>query len=632
MLCLAPASSCACPLTLLEQIFSTLAEYGRLTLQTLAQHMGVAPRRLRHAIGLLLEQQLVLRYAPEDGSPGFYSVDWRNAYGIVRQDNIIDLVKDRHGEGAGKLVGNILQLGSACVGDLVRAVENTKAPNHISETNGNSHEPSHPSYFADITTVSQVHAALRVLLRSGLVVKVTSRSYVAPTDLQEELEDIVKNAQFPDGKISGPKKQAEFKAAVNNLKRQWREADSYSDAKDLASRGSGVGPNKRLKLNGALTNGHAYGAESDDSGPRLSNELIVRVNHSRCALALRSQRLQQLAKRVLGPVTAAVYGALLRALESKCRNVRDDEIYETEEDEEAAQPIANVGEVAEILDPTIDLTSSIKGLGADENLANGAGKKRKKDRDDYADIGIKREDQSDSDGDQRSRGLTSYRDRSKRLTHIQAHLCILEEHFYTFCSRVRAHGGQNEWRVNFPTVTQKVILAELDTTISARFGKVSLRIVRMLREKGRLDEKQLSSRVMMRIKEVRSILTQLQFHGYMEAQELPKDNSRQPSRTIFLWFIDDARIQSSILQQTYKAMTRTIQRIEFERKEFQPVIAKADRSDVKNQEQNKLEMAEKQMLRDWREREERLWSQVSRMDDIVALLRDFSKKDVSLLS
>lgn len=270
MPCLAPASSCACPLTPLEQIFSTLAEYGRLTLTALAQHVRVAPRRLRHAIGLLLEQQLVLRYAPDDRSPSFYSVDWRNAYGLVRQDNIVDLVKDRHGEGAGKLVGNILQLGSACVGDLVRAVENTKGPNHISETNGNSHEHNHSNYFADITSVSQVHAALRALLRSGLLVKVTSRSYVAPTDLQEELEETVKSEQFPDGKVTGPKKQAEFKAAVNNLKRQWRDADSYSDARDLASRGSGVGPNKRLKLNGALTNGHSYGAESDDLGPRLS--------------------------------------------------------------------------------------------------------------------------------------------------------------------------------------------------------------------------------------------------------------------------------------------------------------------------------------------------------------------------
>ena len=226
-------------------------------------------------------------------------------------------------------------------------------------------------------------------------------------------------------------------------------------------------------------------------------------------------------------------------------------------------------------------------------------------------------------------GFTPYRERNKRTSLIEAHLSLLEEHHTNLCVRTRP--GSQEWRVNFAALTDTLIEAEIDSTISARpGGNTALRVIRILRARGRLDEKQVASFAMLRIKDVRSCLTELQFSGFVEAQELPKDTGRQPSRTVYLWYCDTRRVQSILLQSTYKSMTRTLQRVEVERERYLPIITKAERSDVQGQEEKKLGASDKATLRAWKERRERLLVQVSRMDDMVALLRDFSGKDTSL--
>ncbi|KAK4542704.1 hypothetical protein LTR36_006276 [Oleoguttula mirabilis] len=626
------------------QLFATLAEHGRLTVHTLAEHAKIPLRRVRTGLADLMEEQLALHFAAEEDAPTYYSVNWRNAYNLARHTNIVDLVNDRHGELAGQMVGNILQLGHARTGDLAEAYDLMPASkrdsgvdaaaDHMPENGlGNGIAKASSAKASHDMSTFEFHSTLRALLRSGVLVKVGMRAYMPPSDLQEQIEETVISDQFPDRKVTGPKKQHDFKVAINALKRKWREDDAYSDLHDAGSRGAIKRPgdhfkseNKRAKVNG----GHANGLlnEGEQSTSKLSDDLVVRVDFSRCTMAMRSRRLEQHAKRFLGGVTAAVYGALLQTLEGKVRAVHDELAADMSDDDESSLPAATAAEVAEILDPAIELGASIKGLATDKTLTNGTGKKGKKPHDDFGDFGIKRE-LSDSEDEPTTNGYSGYRDRANRLSSIEAHLALLEEHTKRYCKRVRAHGS-SEWRVDFPALTATLVEAEVDTTIQARYGKLALRVARMLRERGKLEEKQVASCAMMRIKDIRAILTELQFHGILEAQELPKDNGRQPSRTLYLWFCDTFRVQHLFLQQTYKAMARTLQRIPVERERYRTVIEKAERTDVKGREQEKLEQPEKQALREWREVEERLLSQVDRMDEMVALLRDFSGRDTSL--
>lgn len=361
----------------------------------------------------------------------------------------------------------------------------------------------------------------------------------------------------------------------------------------------------------------------------------MRVNHVRCILALRSRRLKQMAKRYFGPVTATVYGALLETLEDKCKAPRDDLwIPPDDQDDDGAvfndppQPVCNVTKIVDLIEPTVDLASSIKGLGV-SSQGNGVGKHSKKpmivedDEDEFADTGVEPEQHRDNDP---GNGYTSYRDRSQRVQQVQAHLTLLEEHGLQFCQ----HIGQNEWRVDFPAITEKLIHAEIDATVSARYEQPHLRVIRMLRERGKMEEKQIAGSALTVIKDIRGLLTQLQFDGYLEAQELPKDSTRHPTRTLYLWYCDEKRVRKMLLQQCYKTMTRTLQRIQVERVRFRDIIDRMNRTDVKGREE-KLLPGERARLRNWREVEERLLTQFSRLDEMVAVLRDFDGKDTSLL-
>ena len=376
--------------------------------------------------------------------------------------------------------------------------------------------------------------------------------------------------------------------------------------------------------------------------------MVVRVNYAKCIVILRTQRLERMAERFLGPATTAVFGTLLRLLEDHKKPVRDKlkiEDEDSEGEEEFLIPIPDA-RIDQYLDKSIDLTSTIKGAVNLHKAPKGAGHSR--DRPEYVtgdegdpDLGIKQEAYSDSEDEPQVNGYLSSKERFKRLSLIEMHLQLLAEHPKRFCIRT---AGKKESRINFAALNKTLIQAELDIMINARFGQIAcadgskwssgaIRIVRMLREKGKLEDKQIAAMSMMRIKDVRAVLTLLQFHGIAEMQELPKDNGRQPSRTVYLWFFDEERVRSLYLEQTYHAMTRTLQRVKVEREtKFKAVIAKAERSDVRGREQELLGPTERELLRQWRDVEEALLVQVARMDDVVSLLRDFNGKDTSFMT
>ncbi|SMR63081.1 unnamed protein product [Zymoseptoria tritici ST99CH_3D1] len=625
------------------QIFSTLAENGRLARARLQQITRIPARQLRHALTILVQQHILLYSTSDDQAIAFYQVDWRNTYYLLRANRIITCVEERYGEGAGQIITTILQLGHVRVGDLAQAFDVGEHVGHEKEngtcdnplngegsakTNGVDSQPGH----GKITSVGQFHDTLRTLLVDGFLNKFQKRSYMPSADLQTEMEEQVISEQFPDRKVTGGKKQGEFRSAVNMLKRKWREGDEFSEIRDTTRAGQGA-LNKRAKLNGANTNGAGHGDHGvGDSGVRLPNDMVLKVNHAQCTLALRSQRLEEMSESYLGGITSHVYGALLQVLEGRKRG-RDDDIIEPDldpGDEELRQPTATTSEVVELLDPTFDLSLSINGASSMYKITNGDsnGKPQKKPKafdPELEELGIKQEMESDDEDDHHFPGYSSYADREKRLCLIEEHLKLLAEHSKGFCTRV-GNAGHGEWRVNFPALTKTLIQNDIDATIMARFGKVHTRITRLLRERGRLDEKQVASFSMMRIKDVRVILTELQFAGLVEAQEVPKDTARTPARTIYLWIHDQERVSSILLQQTYQAMSRTFRRLAVEREAYKSAVERAEMYP------DSLSPSDRDALMQWREIEEKLLMQVQRMDELVALLRDFSGMDTSLVS
>lgn len=105
--------------------------------------------------------------------------------------------------------------------------------------------------------------------------------------------------------------------------------------------------------------------------------MSIGINLAKCVVAMRSEHLVQHARHYLGHITAGVYRALLLALEPKVRSVREDLVhYEDDDEEEEAQPVASVMEVAELVDPYLNLAAGINGAKSD--MPNGGSKAKKK--------------------------------------------------------------------------------------------------------------------------------------------------------------------------------------------------------------------------------------------------------------
>jgi DNA-directed RNA polymerase III subunit RPC3 len=265
-----------------KQIFSTLAENGRLARIQLQHITHIPARQLRHALATLVQQHILLYSTSEDLTTAFYQVDWRNTYYLLRASRIITCVEERYGEAAGRIIATILQLGHARVGDLAQAFDladhaSSEKENgayggdlngNIAKPNGTDENHAQPSH-GKIDSLAQLHDTLRTLLASGFLNKFQKRSYMPSADLQNELEEHIISEQFPDRKITGAKKQGEFRSAVNMLKRKWREGDEFSEVRDTTRVGGGTSA-KRAKLNGASTNGGVHGHHDvEDSGIRL---------------------------------------------------------------------------------------------------------------------------------------------------------------------------------------------------------------------------------------------------------------------------------------------------------------------------------------------------------------------------
>ena len=358
-----------------------------------------------------------------------------------------------------------------------------------------------------------------------------------------------------------------------------------------------------------------------------------------------------MAHRYLGPVTAAVYGALLRTLERKDLASRDvykaddersdhghnddDDVKYDEDEPERYEKLsgAHDWEVLQNLDQSIDLASPVRDSDisaktvSDPKENGTVGKSYRK-----TGRGNRPVVPADSDSeaeDEPYDGVAARVEHQKRLNLVKWHLQLLEEHPKAFCIRRMATDITS---VDITALTRALIQTELDTMIAARHGPMSTRVIRVLREKGKLDEKQIADFCMKHLKELQPTLSNLQAYTLAEMQEVPREPVRQPNRSIYLWYFAEERVQDMFLQHAYQGMSRLLQRLHAERMSstYRTAVDKAESADVVGREQELLTHQEREIVKKWRDIEEHMLIQVSRIDDVVALLRDFNGKDTSL--
>lgn len=108
-------------------------------------------------------------------------------------------------------------------------------------------------------------------------------------------------------------------------------------------------------------------------------------------------------------------------------------------------------------------------------------------------------------------------------------------------------------RIEFSTIGRRLRRRVLEAATRERHGDYGLRIVRLLLDSGKLDEKQvrsflqtmfklidhfqISKVTMMAAKDVRPLLLALSTDSMVSIQEVPKSADRNPSRTFYLWYV-----------------------------------------------------------------------------------------------
>jgi DNA-directed RNA polymerase III subunit RPC3 len=649
-----------------------LARHGRQTLAAIARASYLNGRQIKYGLVILLQQHLIF-HSGNDAPVTYYEIDWQNSYAVVRFGKVAKLVEDRFGKKAANVISNLLTLGHTRIADLKDAyfppdagsdddsddgvvngagskrkrtngthVNGTAAktngvvnglPSELMDTkpdvssltngdhatngdsktakiNGTAHEAANGDGterdIDDIASVDELYDLIQLLIERGWVRPVTESQYLSPGDMHDTLQQAAIEQELAGAAISGTKDKDKVHRRTLQMKRQmrdeWLVVPKFS-RKRQADDSQYNGSNKRVKINGA----HSWSASGATSA---EDELVIRVNPEKVAVAMRTEQLVQLVEQRLGSITAHIYQTMLRTLEANTPRCY-------EEFPEPPLPMGNGESASEIgVDPRFLVTARdvAKKLARDFDVCEGL--------DPNAVVATTRR------GHVRTSNILSQPvdptklgiDQKTEL--VDKHIRLLAEdplHFATWHSRA----GFSQWHIEFEEIAKQLIQAEVENTISARKGALGVKLVRALRKKGKLDERATCNAMMMSAADIRGIVNDLTVQGFVQTQEIPKVERREAKHSLHLVWYDRQRAREKLLHDTYKGMVRILQRIAFEREKVQPLLSKAERSDVVGNEAKWLSKGELDALQKWKEVQEKLLLQLFREDDLVATLRDF---------
>ncbi|PYH42780.1 putative DNA directed RNA polymerase III subunit Rpc82 [Aspergillus saccharolyticus JOP 1030-1] len=565
----------------------------------------------------MIQHHLIYHYTSYDEGITYYEPNPQAAYYLVRSGKILEFVQDRLGKYAATVMSTIMFLGHAQISHLETLSELRHGPrelNGIDDDIGGEKSEGRVNGHNGEETAEQpalLHPTLRALASHGYLIRVRDAQFQSYADNALDAERAIKSR--PDVKQMKGKRLEE--TVLDGTLTMLREKLDGDLTRGFLHNGVPRGANKRLGNGPADKSARVdfdMGDENkedewsdDETGDTTPMEsgMVVRVNYEKMDVALRNRRFLDLAEMHSSSATVQVYECLLRRIEYQTKQCRDivEIPREGEEGEQYSVAIA-LSAVAEEVDPQLDLAGSIGPMEVLPPVSRRG--KRLLDED-----GVNGTSHQDSDA-------------PSRTYEIDQHLSLLSQPPYNLTSK-RVVSGLITWTVEFRHLARKLRHLELERIIEARYGDVALRVIRVLHAKGKLDEKRLQEISLLPFKDLRQVLASMQSGGFVDLQEVPRDAQRQPSRTIYLWFYDPDRIRNSILEDTYKAMSRCLQRLRFERGRLKEFLEKTERSDVKGNEERYLSPAELTLLGQWRSKEALLLDEISRLDEMVAVMRDY---------
>jgi len=183
--------------------------------------------------------------------------------------------------------------------------------------------------------------------------------------------------------------------------------------------------------------------------------------------------------------------------------------------------------------------------------------------------------------------------------------------------------GTGKVQVEYEISLRRLRLKLLENVIRERHGNDAVRLVRVLLDHSKMDEKHLAKVAMMTSKEVRPMLASLSGEGLVTLQDVPKGNDRNPNRTFYLWYIDLDKAFAALTRILLKTQFNTIVRHEHEASEplLRSILEKCERSDVAA-DLTLLAPSEREVLDLWERKSARFSVAEARIEQSIFILRD----------
>ncbi|KAM0340700.1 hypothetical protein ACHAPU_010372 [Fusarium lateritium] len=612
-----------------SRILIALLTKGRSTIAQLVQHTSLNQQYLRNGLAVLIQQNLIYHHKAPNTDVTNYQANADACYNLVRSGKILDVVETQYGIAERELAQTLMLLGHARIADLSQAF-GSRAPKANGHTNGN-----HDSRDGLIESESHLNSVLFRLIRAEIVETVRPESFRNPRDAYREIEDDVTKPR-PGEKVT--KGKIEAQREVIERTRTYR--DQPKTLKRQLDLTGGPKPKRRKLANGVSQNGHEYDA------PKLNPNVVVRINYEKCLVELRNQRLADFAAEMLGEVTGEVYRTVLDLLTSDLPRCQPDPLLD--EVAPGQQSTVTTIDIFEHLDENVNVQAGIGKTprdkldsqsaeriretapesddDSDDSDAGPPGRRKKFDVDEEEEDEWAEDDDQDGATNGQQENRVRFEDATdgsdSRISQMRRHLLLLAESKYPFIRHCGMY-GRGQWTVDFGRLLSKLRETEIDAIIEQSHGRHGLRLTRILREKGKLDEKMLPAAALMKKGDVQGKMLAMQMAGIVDVQEVPKDSSRLANRTLFFWYFDRERVQSQALDDIYKTMLRCLQTLEVERYKSRSILSFVERKDVQGREEEVMTAESYNKYNAFLEVQNKLLGQVMRLDELVSVLRDY---------
>lgn len=120
----------------------------------------------------------------------------------------------------------------------------------------------------------------------------------------------------------------------------------------------------------------------------------------------------------------------------------------------------------------------------------------------------------------------------------------------------------------------------LRNVVAAQFGEAGTRVMSLLRDMGKLEEKHISKMTLMPMGATRDVCARLFASSLLSLQEVPKSSERIATRTIFFWYVDERKCTAWLCDHLFKTLSRLSQRRRKEVAKEADLIKKSERIDV----------------------------------------------------